>query len=82
MTANCQTTLTRLAELLDGVLAPLDAERLRGHVATCPRCTEFLAAYRAIGPIVGRATVVDPPDDLTARVLGRLRLDSVRTPSR
>jgi anti-sigma factor (TIGR02949 family) len=76
MTANCQSTLTRLAEFLDGVLAPPEAEHLRGHVATCARCTEFLAAYRGIGSIVARATAVDPPDDLTARVLGRLRLGS------
>jgi anti-sigma factor (TIGR02949 family) len=71
-TANCRTTLTRLAELLDDALAPAEAERLRGHLAICPRCTEFLAAYRALGTIVGRATAVDPPDDLTARVLRRL----------
>jgi len=74
MTANCQITLTRLGDLLEGALTPVEATDLRGHLAICPRCTEFLAAYRAVGAIVGRATDVEPPGDTTARVLRRLGL--------
>jgi anti-sigma factor (TIGR02949 family) len=72
--ANCRTTLTRLGELLDGSLTPAEEEQLRTHLATCPRCTEFLAAYRALGGIMGRVTAFEPPDDLTTRVLRRLKL--------
>jgi hypothetical protein len=78
MTANCQNTLTHLAELLDGALAPVELQGLHGHLSICPRCTEFLAAYRALGSIVGKATSLEPPDDLTARVLGRLRIGPPR----
>jgi anti-sigma factor (TIGR02949 family) len=74
MIANCRTTLSRLGDLLDGALAPVQAETLRGHLAVCPRCTEFLAAYRAVGGIVERATAADLPDNLAAQVLRRLGL--------
>ena len=55
-----------MADYLDGRLAPRDRERLEGHLAACPHCSEYLAQLRVTMDALGRAE----PESLTDDALG------------
>jgi anti-sigma factor RsiW len=73
MTANCRTTVERLAELIDAALSAADEQALRAHLAVCPRCVEFLESYRGTSRVIRGATNVDIPEDMEERLLEFLR---------
>jgi anti-sigma factor RsiW len=69
----CASGVELLAEYLEGELsAPLRAE-VEAHVAACPRCTAFVASYRATPRILREATLVALPADLEESLLKFLR---------
>lgn len=74
MVMNCRQTLGSLGELLDDALSPEGVAGLRAHLARCPKCTEFLASYRAMGRIAGLATTDAWSPDVERRLVTRLRL--------
>jgi anti-sigma factor RsiW len=57
-----------MSDYLEGALAPRDRERLEGHLATCPHCSEYLAQIRATIAAAGRVE----PDDLPPAALDEL----------
>ncbi|MBO3096580.1 zf-HC2 domain-containing protein [Cellulomonas dongxiuzhuiae] len=60
---------SRISALVDGQLDPTATERALAHVATCGSCARELAAARAARRALAGAEPVEPPEDLTARLL-------------
>lgn len=69
MTASCRTTVELMAAFVDGVLTADEEQALRAHLAGCPRCIEFLEAYRGTSRVIRDATDVELPADVEARLL-------------
>lgn len=69
MAANCKTTISLLADFLDGALAPEIEAALRAHFASCPKCVEFLESYRGTSRVVRQATDVTIAAEVEARLL-------------
>jgi anti-sigma factor RsiW len=68
-----------MADYLDGRLMPSDLQRLEGHLAGCPHCSEYLAQLRVTIDALGRAEPDDLPDDAIDELVGlyrRWRADS------
>ena len=57
-----------MSDYLDGALSPRDRQRLDGHLAGCPPCSEYLAQMRATIAAAGRVQ----PDDLPPEALDDL----------
>jgi anti-sigma factor RsiW len=70
----CVSGVELLADYLEGVLDPAVRDDLERHVAGCPRCQAFLAAYRATPEILRHATNDLLPDDLQATLRKALGL--------
>lgn len=64
----CRDAVALMAAYLDGVLPPDDRDRLEGHLAGCPHCSEYLAQLRATIDALGRVE----PDDLTDEAVDEL----------
>jgi anti-sigma factor RsiW len=64
----CQQAVALMADYLDGRLPPGDLERLEGHLAACPHCSEYLAQLRVTIDALGRAE----PDSLADEALDDL----------
>ena len=62
----CDEAEILLHALIDGELDAGHAREVEAHVASCPRCTERLAAYRQMSAMVARA-------DLTFTAPAQLR---------
>jgi anti-sigma factor RsiW len=61
----CRDAIALMSDYLEGALAPRDRDRLDGHLATCPHCSEYLAQIRATIAAAGRVEPDDlPPDAL------------------
>ncbi|WP_129660450.1 anti-sigma factor [Rothia uropygialis] len=59
----------------------LDTEEARGfeaHLATCSRCQEEVASFRATAAGLAEAVAVEPPAELKAQVLGAVARESHR----
>jgi anti-sigma factor RsiW len=75
----CRQAVALMADYLDGRLAPSDLQRLEGHLAACPHCSEYLAQLRVTIDALGRAEPDDLPDDAIDELVGlyrRWRADS------
>ncbi|MFD1716683.1 hypothetical protein [Georgenia deserti] len=59
-----------ISGLVDGRLAPEEAEAALEHVVSCEECAALLAAERDFRRRMAEATDVRPSDDLTARLVG------------
>jgi anti-sigma factor RsiW len=59
----CRDAVALMAAYLDGALAPSDRDRLEGHVADCPHCSEYLAQLRATIDALGRVEVDELSDE-------------------
>ena len=57
----CREAVTLMTAYLDGSLNVRDRERLEGHLADCPHCSEYLAQFRLTIDVLGRVE----PDDLS-----------------
>ena len=69
----CASGVELLMEFLEGTLpADLRAD-LEAHVASCARCTAFVASYRATPRIFRAATLARLPEDLEESLLAFLR---------
>jgi anti-sigma factor RsiW len=68
----CPFPRERVADLLDGLLEPGEADAARAHLATCAACAaeaERLAARNA--RLYRPFAVAEPPADLAGRILAR-----------
>jgi anti-sigma factor RsiW len=68
-TLTCRATVAHLIDYIEGPLPPARRRALERHLRMCPRCVEFIAAYRRTPVIVRRATRTR----LTARQHAELR---------
>ena len=69
----CASGVELLMDFLEDALpADLRAD-LEAHVASCPRCTAFVASYRATPRIFRAATLARLPEDLEESLLAFLR---------
>ena len=50
----CREAVELVTDYLEGALTPADRERLEGHLAACPHCTEYLAQMRRTLDLLGR----------------------------
>lgn len=69
----CASGVELLMDFLEDALpADLRAD-IEAHVASCPRCTAFVASYRATPRIFRAATLARLPEDLEESLLAFLR---------
>jgi anti-sigma factor RsiW len=59
----CRDAVALMAAYLDGALSPSDRDRLEGHLAECPHCSEYLAQLRVTIDALGRIEVDDLSDE-------------------
>ena len=69
----CSSGVEVLADYLDGVLPTEVSTAVEHHVAGCPRCTAFVASYRATPEILRAATDVTMPTELESTLLAAVR---------
>jgi anti-sigma factor RsiW len=62
-----------MADYLEGRLEGRERERLEGHLASCPHCSEHLAQLRATIDALGRAEPDDLPSDAVDDLLALYR---------
>lgn len=79
-TMTCRHTVNAMMDYVEGVLSSSRSQALERHLARCPRCVEFLAAYRAVPGIIRRSTEARLPASATRRL--RLALTAARLPPR
>lgn len=69
----CASGVASLMDYLEGVL-PADLQTaLDEHVAGCPRCSAFVASYRATPRILREASTAALPADVAASLKAFLR---------
>jgi anti-sigma factor RsiW len=68
-----------LSAFLDGETAPEEARRLTSHLATCGPCRSRLESVRRLVGGLRRLPPVAPPEELAARVRGRIAAESEAT---
>ena len=78
MNIACASGVERLMDYTEGVIAADLAAAIEAHVASCERCTAFIASYRATPRLLRDATAVTLPDD--RRLALRTFLSAARTP--
>ncbi|HYP05225.1 MAG TPA: hypothetical protein VER03_03240 [Bryobacteraceae bacterium] len=75
---NCRCAVESFIDYAEAELGTEQVVALQRHLAKCPRCVEFLEAYRATSGIVQRALSLEPApevrDRLRTRVLNALGL--------
>jgi anti-sigma factor RsiW len=64
----CRQAVALMADYLEGRLSPRGRDRLEGHLAACPHCSEYLAQIRVTIDSLGRAE----PDALSEEALDEL----------
>ncbi len=68
----CNELLERLFQYLDSELDAAEWERLKGHVESCPNCSEVEEAERHMRELIRRCCSERAPDSLKMRVLGQI----------
>lgn len=80
---DCEQTVRRLWDYLDGQLGPVDVAAVDAHLAACDRCPpHFEFEQRFLTAVRDARAVLQRPDDnhtaaLRTRVLARLTADGV-----
>lgn len=69
----CRDTVDAMMDYLDGRLDVDLRAAFEAHLRVCPRCVEFLRAYRATPLIVRRATEAQLSVEQALRVQQRLQ---------
>ena len=64
----CREAVALMAAYLDGTLTGRDRDRLEGHLAACPHCSEYLAQLEVTIDALGHAE----PDALSDEALDEL----------
>jgi anti-sigma factor RsiW len=65
---------------LDGELSQRDRDRLEGHLAECPHCSEYLAQLRATIDALGHAHVDELSDNAVDELVTLYRRWSADAP--
>jgi len=65
----CEWTFEDLSAYMDREVAPEQAERIRIHLAACPRCRRQVETFRQVGTLVRAVPEVGPPAGLRSRVV-------------
>jgi anti-sigma factor RsiW len=60
----CVSGVELLMDYLEGVLPDETRLAIDAHVASCPKCTAFVASYRATPRILRDATETSVPEEL------------------
>lgn len=69
---NCESYRTLLSGHLDGVNTKTEEESLRSHLNTCAECRAHLIALEKNDEVL-RCSAVQPPQELTQRIMQRVR---------
>ena len=69
----CRQAVELMADYLDGRLAVADMQRLEGHLAGCPHCSEYLAQLRVTIDALGHVEHEDLSDDAINELVGLYR---------
>jgi len=69
---SCETFDERLADYLEGDLAPADRRRVDAHLASCVRCTALVRDLEHIRAEAGALPVLAPATDLWAGIAVRI----------
>lgn len=66
MTADltCRETVELLMDYVENLLPATQHARLEAHLAICPKCLEFLRAYRETPRVLREATAAEMPAEL------------------
>jgi anti-sigma factor RsiW len=64
----CRDAVALMSDYVEGTLDGRDRDRLEGHLATCPHCSEYLAQIRVTIAAAGQVQ----PDDLSDEALDEL----------
>ncbi len=75
---SCDEFRARHAEYLDGVMAPVPAERMRVHATECLPCARHDRAIRRGCELVGSLPPVHAGEDFRVRLRARLARDRMR----
>ena len=69
----CRETVRRMMDYVEGVMPRDDVNRLEHHMQKCPRCVEFLQAYRRTPEILRRSADVRIPRAAARRLWRTVR---------
>ncbi len=69
----CRDAVALMSDYVEGALAPRDRDRLEGHLATCPHCSEYLAQIRTTIAAAGRVEPDDLPPDAVDELVALYR---------
>ncbi|MCK6456726.1 MAG: zf-HC2 domain-containing protein [Phycisphaerae bacterium] len=69
---NCWDMRERLGPYVDDELSPIEAERIRSHLAECGRCRGDVAAIRELGATIAQESTPDVPPTLWSSIEQRL----------
>lgn len=68
----CNRYQEQISSLIDGELHPAEQRALAEHVRTCRECRRMYNAFRSVSAAIAD-TAVEPPADLTARIMQQVR---------
>ena len=74
--SNCEHYRQQISQMLDGELPAEQAQTLRAHLRTCPDCRRIYDDFLSLQAAV-RDAAAEPPTDLTARIMQRVRQEPV-----
>jgi anti-sigma factor RsiW len=69
----CASGVELLMDYLEGIVAEDVRSALEGHVAGCPRCVAFIAAYQQVPRILREATATALPRSVEQSLRSFLR---------
>jgi anti-sigma factor (TIGR02949 family) len=74
LSTTCAEVLHHLWDYLDQQITPSGAERLRAHIASCPKCQEYEVYQECFLQAVSRLRIeLDAPESLRARLAEGLK---------
>ncbi len=73
---DCRDFLSRYSEYDDSLVSPAEADRFRGHMATCASCTRYDRVLRKGRMLARQLPDVEPSDDFVPRLRARLWQES------
>lgn len=68
MMTNCWDMRNSLGPYVDDELSPLEAERIRSHLAECGRCRGDVASIRELGAMIAQEATPDVPPTLLSSI--------------